>query len=76
VDPPKEPTPGPSKLNPVLNQPSFALLSKIRQQGFGAEDLAQAAAFKQNLEERERQAESQQNKSRSQYASGKVYETD
>jgi hypothetical protein len=40
-----------------LNRPTFASLSKIREQGFGAEDLAQATAFKQDLEERERQAE-------------------
>jgi hypothetical protein len=45
------PKPGPSKPN------TFAALSKIRLQGFGPEDLAQAAAFKQDLEERERQAE-------------------
>jgi hypothetical protein len=57
VKPPKEPTPGPSKPNPFLNRPTFASLSKIREQGFGAEDLAQATAFKQDLEERERQAE-------------------
>jgi hypothetical protein len=55
--PKQEPTPGPSKPNPIVNHPSFATLSKIRQQGFGAQDLAQAAAFKQELEERERQAE-------------------
>jgi hypothetical protein len=45
------PRPGPSRPN------TFAALSKIRLQGFGPEDLAQAAAFKQDLEERERQAE-------------------
>jgi hypothetical protein len=51
VEPPKEPTAGPSKPNPFLNRPSFASLSKIREQGFGAEDLARAAAFKRDLEE-------------------------
>jgi hypothetical protein len=57
VIPPKEPTPGPSKPNPLLSNPTFATLSKISRQTFEVQDLAQAAAFKQNLERKERLAD-------------------
>ena len=57
VPTPDSPQPGPSKPHPLANRPSFATLNKIRQQGFGSEDLAKAEAFKRNLIQKERLAE-------------------